>query len=55
MTLILASKTFAFIQRRRGKEVYVKGQQTESYFDSDSDVKVGSLEFLESTAKIIPK
>jgi len=55
MTLILASKTYAFIQRRRGKEVYKQGQQTESYFDSDSDVKVGSLEFLESTAKIIPK
>lgn len=60
MTLIVSSKLFAFVQRRRGKEVgnneYAKGEQTpSSYFDSDSEAKHGSLEFLESTAKIIPK
>ena len=59
MTLIMASKLFAFVQRRRGKDVtsdYSKGEQTpSSYFDSDSEAKHGSMEFIESTAKIISK
>ena len=58
MTLIVSSKIFVFVQRRRGKDVtnYSKGEQApSSYFDSDSEAKHGSLEFLESTAKIIPK
>ena len=56
MILIVTSKIYAFVQKKRGRDVYLPGQQTPSWTDSDSEQKHGSeIEFIESTAKMIKK
>ena len=56
MVLIVTSKIYVFVQKKRGREVYLPGQQTSSWTDSDSEQKHGSeLEFIDSTAKMIKK
>ena len=39
MILIVTSKIYAFVQKKRGRDVYLPGQQTPSWTDSDSEQK----------------